>query len=300
MNLLTAEQQVAYALGLDVTDTTHKANIDQWLNLSYYDIAGYSSWSWLKGLETVTMATDYTTGTASVAAGGAAVTFSGVIAPSQLNRYIQFSSANDWYKITYHDTGTATATISPAYAQTAALVSGTFKIRTFYYSLASTCEYVVGGRQAITRQPIDIVDATVYDDYKTYTEATGTPTAMILWGQDSAGSWQFTPYPFPDSAVICEFRVIKKATTLSGPTSAPLFPDRFDSDWLRIAKNYGYEFMDDSRWQRDKDEVMKPLKFLKGRDNPGSGQDRVIQAADNKVRGNYMIPFPENFGNVRG
>lgn len=298
LTLLNARKELAAQLGLDHTNTDTSTLLDRWLDLAYDDIVGNYDWSWLESRETVTMATDYTTGTVDLTAASATITFSATIAASQANRMIQFSSFNDWYLISAHTAGTDTATISPAYIQSSNATADTFTIRTFKYALSSSAEYVYSVREAETQQEIDILSAGTYDEKAAFTDTTGTPRMIIFWGQDSSGNWEFTPYPFPDQALLLEFRIYKKKTTLSADGDTALFPDRFNSTWLYGAKVYGYEFLDDTRSSSARINFQGKIKALRGRDDIGRRQIRVLRSIDEAPNVGNIIRFPAEFGDI--
>jgi len=298
MQFITAQQELAAQLGEDYTNSDTATMLKRWLNLSYKDIAGFWRWSWLKDRESVSTEVDYTTGTVSVTASSTLLTFSGSITASQENRYIQFSSANDWYKITTHTAGDNNALITPAYIQTSNLTSGTFTIRTFYYSTSSSVDYIVSAKEAINPRPIAIMSPDILDNYHPFTDSQGTPQAIIIWGQDSSGNWQFTPHPMPDAKILIELRTVKKITELSDSTDEPLFPTRFDSIWLDGAKAYGHEFLDDDRSSSVFKRFYLKLDNMKSQDEVGLSKFRVLKPVDRPSGRRSTIPYPAEFGDV--
>lgn len=293
----TAQAEVAGQTGLDVADTNIIVRLKRWLNLAYHDIEGFYEWSWLKDRESVVTVSDYTTGTVSATAADDDITFSAVIAASKALQFIQFSSANDWYKILTHTAGTNVATVSPNYAQTSNLVAGTYTIRKVYYSLSSSAEYVMDCRQAISQTKLTVINAKDYDLHG-FPTATGNPTHIVFWGMDTSNNWVFTPYPFPTTPMILEFRILKRITELSGDSDTAIFPTRFNSVWLNRAKMYAYEFLNDKdmyaimRSTSDKD-----LTKLKAEDNPSKDEMSVLEPYDN-ARVTRFIRFPSNFGDI--
>lgn len=299
MDFLTAQKELGAQLGLDYTQTDTAVLLKRWLNLSYQDIVGDYTWSWLKSREAIAMATDYTTGTVDITAGSTTITFSTAPTASQANRYVQFSSANDWYKITDHTAASTTATISPAYTQTSALSDGTLTIRTFYYSLSSACEYVISVKEAINYRALKVITAQKFDEGAPFSTTTGTPTTIVLWGQDSSGYWQFTPYPWPDDVLLLEFRTIKKITELSETTDEPLFPPRFESPWLYGAKCYGYDFLDDDRAIDAFIKFESKIKKMRTRDTVGLNKMHVLQSIDSQPTARDIVQFPAEFGDIQ-
>jgi hypothetical protein len=294
MNFLVAQQEVAAMLGLDNTDTNQNTLIKRWINFSYKIIGNWYPWSWLNSREQVVMETDYTTGTVSVAVAGTTATFSAVIATSQTNKFIQFSSAEDWYKITAHTAGTATATLETAYVQTTALVAGTYIIRKFYYSLSSAVDRVVDCMQALSPVKVEIVDVNKYDSMKPFSDDPGDTRAIILYGQDSSGNWTFIPYPFPSQPLILEFKTIKKVTELSSDSESFIFPARFDSILVEGACYYGYKFNSNDLYKDTYKIFYDALERERTNDNVGLSGDRVLQACDERVPMTGVV-LPTNY-----
>lgn len=300
MDFITTQKEVAAQLGMDYLNSDTATLLKRWINLAYQDIVGYTTWEWLNSREAVVMAVDYTTGTVSATASGATITFSATIAATQAGRYIQFSSADDWYLITAHTAGADTATISPAYIQTSNLTAGTFIIRTLYYSLSSSAEYVYSAKQAATPRFLDVIDARSYDISRPFPTDTGDTTTIIFWGQDSSGNWQFTPFPSPDSPILLEFRIKKRVSLLSSDTETYIFPTRFESILITGALRYGYRFLDDSRENKQESSFYALLDDMKTKDEPGLSKHRILQSIDSGgSAGGTIIPFPPEFGVIR-
>ena len=294
INFLTAQQEVATLLGLDITNVNTQTECKRWLNFAYQDIIGKYDWSWLKQYTTVTMQTDYVTGTVIATPGSATITFSQTIATSQTGRSIQFASGLSWYTISAHTAGSATATISPVYAPTAAYNS-TFIIRTINYSLPSTVEYVYGGRSTAFPWALEVVDRTRYNQFAWWANLIGQVRGIIFNGQDSSGNWTFTPYPFPNDTYILEIYYIQRVTDLSADADTPLFPARFQSVWIEGAIAQGFKFLDDDRYGTSFSVFQQKIKDLFDRDNPAQNQMFVIRPFDDQpsVKG---INFPPEYG----
>jgi len=299
MQFSTARAEVAAQLSLDQTQSDTTTLINRWLNLSQLDIASAWNWTWLKDRDVITTELDLATGTVDATAASATITFSSAPAASQTDRFIQFSSADDWYKITAHTAGVATATISPVYAQTSNLTAGTFTVRTFFYSLATTTEYVYTARTSQNPAYLPVISASLVDQYAPFWTDTGSPKKIILWGKDSSGNVQFSPFPWPDEILLIEFRVYKKPSDLSADSDTPLFPTRFDSMWIDGALAYGYRYLNDDRADKTRRDFLLKVDNLKDRDNPGLTSNRILKSIDEgSHQGHPFIPFPSNFGEV--
>lgn len=295
MAFSTAYQEVAGQLGVDYTNTDTLTRLKRWVNMSYQDVVGAFEWSWLKDRESVTMASDYTTGTAAVAVGGTTVTFSAAIAVSRTGWYIQFTDSKNWYKITAHTAATDTATIDPAFCETTALTVSTFIIRKYYYSLSSSCEYAEDCRQAVTNLPVPIINARDYDRVGFPTDTATTVKQIVFWGMDSNNYWTFTPFPIPSAPLLLEFRTIKRVSSLSADVDTTLFPARFDSIWLDRAKMYGYEFLNDKdMYTLMYKKTEATLKDMKGKDRPGRSEPLILDTIDGQNKTN-VVRFPADY-----
>lgn len=295
MQFSIAQAEVAAQLGLDLRNLSTATEVKRWLNIAYQDIIGKYDWSWLKAYTTLTMAVDYTTGTVSATTNSSTITFSQVISTSQTGRSIQFGGALTWYTITAHTAGTATATISPAYAPTTNLTAGTFIIRTINYSLSSDVEYIYGGRSTVFPWALEVVDRTRYNQFGWWQNQVGQVRGIIVDKQDSSGNWTLTPYPFPNDTYVLDIFYIKKVTNLSADTDTPLFPARFDSVWLEGAVAQGFRFLDDDRYGSAYGMFDKRVSDLFSKDNPMRNEMWVIRRFDDQpaMRG---INFPPSYG----
>ena len=296
MQFSTARAEVAAQLGLDETQSNVTTLINRWLNLSQNDISSSWDWTWLQSRQAIATAIDYTTGTVDLIAGSGTITFSAVIATSQTGRFIQFSSYNDWYEITAHTAGAATATISPVYAQAANATAETFTIRTWYYTFATNVSHVYTARQADSQQYIPLVSAAKRDLFQPFSTATAdAPQVLTIWDRDSSGSLQFTPFPWPAKVILIEFRTYLRPMDLSGDTDTPLFPAEFDTIWIEGAVARGYKFLDDDREENTLKYFLLRIERMKLRDNPAIDKSRILQSIDEGGRGNNIIRFPSTF-----
>lgn len=114
---------------MDYTISEEATLLKRWLNNSQQQIMRAFEWPFARSITplVVQTVTDYTTGTVATTAGSTSVTFSAPITNSKTGQYLQTSSSNDWYKITSHTAGTATATLEIGAIYTAS--ADTFTIR---------------------------------------------------------------------------------------------------------------------------------------------------------------------------
>ncbi len=234
--------------------------------------------------------TDYTTGTATVAAANASVTISSTIADSKSGQYIQFSDANNWYKITAHVAGTSSLTIDPVAisANTSA-----YTIRKFHYSLDSTVDRVLSIRETVT--PFDLSEVTAESFHLWEPDPTniGPPRLYFMLGKDSSDIWQVGLWPIPDSVLNLYIEYIKAATDLSADGDISIIPAKWHTSvLLKGAIWQGMGFLGDSRAGSARDEFLLGIEEMKKQNQPSRRNHRVMQPVD--------APSPGNVSNLPG
>src|SRR5258708_16622945 len=113
----------------------------------------------MEARETVVTVKDYTAGTVSVNTGSGTVTGTGTTFTSthaNLQYFIQFSGANDWYQITSYISATQ-ITITPGYQPTTNATNLTYIIRAFFYSLSPTADRIIDIQNS--NKPLKILES---------------------------------------------------------------------------------------------------------------------------------------------
>src|SRR5262245_12973813 len=132
MNFLTMQQELSDRLAaFDQTVSADATKLKRWLNAAQQDVCSKRNWPFMIGHEIVQTVTDYTTGTVATTASSSSITFSGTISRSVANYFIKTSDSDDWYKISAHTAGSASATITPSAITTNS--AATFTIRKLWY-----------------------------------------------------------------------------------------------------------------------------------------------------------------------
>jgi len=224
---LEMQQEVAQMCKMSLDDATQLAQVKRWLNISQEDINSRATWPWLESREIVQTVADKTTGTVSVAAGGTTVTGSGTsFISTDVGSFIQFSSSDDWYKITAV-ASTISLTIEKAYVGSTALSAGTYTIRKVYYSLSSSVDKVLTIRQATTPIKMSTFSYRMFDLYIPDIASTGSPEACIMFGMDSSRNWQFFLHPIPDEVLNLEVRTRLRSTDMSADADYSNIPAKW-------------------------------------------------------------------------
>lgn len=297
MNFLTCQQEVAAQLGLDNTVSNQNTLIERWINTSQQMIAQAYDWPFLRASTPLIIKTvpDYTTGTATVAASGTTVTFSGTIASSKLGQYIQFASSNDWYRITAHTAGTSSATIDPS--AISANTSASYVIRKFHYSLDSTVDRVLSIRQSITPFDLSEVTAERIHLWQPDQSITGNPSCFFMQGKDSSDIWQIGLWPIPSDVINLYVEYLRAVTDLSADSDVSIIPAKWHTSvLLKGATWQGLAFNGDPRAQVARDEFLSEIEEMKRQNRPSNRNHRVMgtggEHAPSPLPGNYPEYYP--------
>lgn len=246
-NLTFADlQNEVYAhTGLDSSDATNTTNVNRWINYVQQDICARWPWPFMEGRESIVTIPDYSTGTVSVNSGSASVTGSGTAFTTTQGDgtyYLQFTSSNDWYRVTARGSGTA-LTIEQNYQGLANLTNSTFILRKIFYSLSSSCDRIIDIRNWQTPLKIVQVDARTLDDIRPNPQSTNSSYGYLAWGYDASSNIQISPYPFPSDARLLEIRTNKRPVDMSGGTDSPSVPNKYAHILAWGAISVGYAFL---------------------------------------------------------
>jgi hypothetical protein len=296
MDFLTLQKEVGARMGLDYTNSTYSVLIKRWINTAQQFVFSSFNWPFLRGSTPLILQTvpDYTTGTATVAAGGTTVTFSGTITDSKTNQYIQFASSNDWYRITAHTAGTSSATISPA--AISANTAATYTIRKFYYSTSSDVDRVIQIKQSITPYQLTEVGKEYFEQIEPDQQSTGTPYLYRMAGFDSSGYPQFQLWPTPDAVINLYVDYLRTATDLSSDSDVSVIPAKWHTSVLtQGALAQGYEWDADARYKDAQNTFLDGIERMKEEYAPSLGRHRVMRAIDEQPSYVGPIPFPDRY-----
>lgn len=286
-------------MGLDYTQSAYGTLIKRWINTAQQQVFAYFNWPFLRGTSPLIIqtVTDYTTGTATVAAAGTAVTFSGTIADSKTNQFIQFASSQDWYRITAHTAGTASATISPA--AISANTAATFTIRKFYYSTSSDVDRILQIKQSVTPYQLREVGKEYFEELEPDQQSTGTPYVFRMAGYDSSGYPQFQLWPTPDAVINLYVDYLRVATDLSADADVSIIPAKWHTSVLvQGALAQGYLWDSDTRFKVANESFIMMLEKMKQEYSPSTVRHRVMRSIDDQPYFNGPVLFPENYPNT--
>jgi len=297
MKSILAKRLAAY----DDTITADSTTLGEFINRGYQDMAAAYDWPQLTTFDLVSTVIDITTGTVSVNSGSSTATLSATQATKVEGRFIQFSSANDWYEITSHTAATDTLTIDPVYAQTTNLSAGTYIIRKLFYTTVTTMDEILNvyltepsrrRLQSLPRINADIV--------LPLRDGTGTPFAYIESESTTSGIAQFSFYPAPDKALNVWFVGRHQITEMAAATDTTAFPTKFDNVILNRAAYYGFQNLDDTRSASANNEYLRGIANMKDRNIQDKGKHRVMASVDEHIDELSLVGpiFPQDFGPV--
>ena len=221
--------ELASTVRFDLNKADQDFLIGQWTNLTIQDMNSRASWYWTVDRQIVQTVADKTAGTVSISVDGTTVTgASTAFASGDVGKYIQFSSSDDWYKITTFTSSTSIEIEAP-YTQTSALSGGTYTIRKFFYSLSSTADEILSVRQHISPTKMNPVHYREFDIFYPSPEGTSKGEIYVPWGLDSSDNLVFSIYPWPDEIYNVEVRFKKKTVDLTSAAQQPSIPEKFRS-----------------------------------------------------------------------
>lgn len=296
------QQEVAAQLGLDNTNTSQNTLIERWINTSQQMIVQAYDWPFLRNPTPLIIKTvpDYTTGTASVAAAGTAVTTSATITDSKLGQYIQFADANNWYRITAHTAGTSALTIDPS--AIAVNTSAAYTIRKFHYQLASTVDRVLSIRETVTPYDLSEVTPDKFYFWEPGSTNVGPPRVFFMLGKDSSDIWQLGLWPIPDTAINLYIEYVKASVDLSADSDVSIIPAKWHTNTLlKGAIWQGLNFLGDTRATVARDEYLLGVEEMKKQNQPSKRIHRVMGSVDEPPRGpisNLPGNYPPFIGSV--
>lgn len=283
--------------------TQDSAIVGSWANAAYQHVSGLFNWPWLIKTGTFQTVADIATGTASINAGSAALTFSSPPTGSVANDYwIQFSTTSDWYPISAHTASSPSATLSVPYVGTSNYTAGTYNLRKIFYSMPSDLDRIDELRQAITKQKIEFIDIRSFHRIIADPTAIYTPVYYSLIGLDSSKNWRIGLFPTPNAVINIQMLYYQKITELSSDTDTPLIPDKWHNVlvWGALAL-YGHDFIDDYRVKTAMERYEAGVNEMTAHYNPVPDQRTVIQPWDTRTRlGILPIRFPSNFPEYYG
>ena len=300
MTFLTMQQELAARLRLDLNVSDQATLAKRWLNMGYRDLWNAYDWPWAREREIVQTVIDKTAGTVDVGVSGTTVTgTSTAFASDDVGKFIQFSSSDNWYKITAV-ASTVSLTLEAAYVGTSALDDGTYTIRKVFYALSSSVERILDMRQAETPALMVPIHFRDFDLLRPDPTSTGKGRAYAVWGIDSSGNILFQIFPHADAAYNLEVRYKKKLTELSSDSDEPLIPTKWHHLLVEAGLARGLEYVrtdhTDRRAELKKAEVRGLLQEMIEEAEPDQADYHpIIQSRETRTSPIAMPRLPEQY-----
>ncbi len=286
MTFLEIRQRIAEIMGVSSVDQTTDANatmetkIKEWVNARYRVLSAKRSWNWLIGDTIIQTVADITTGTVSIAAASASITFSSAPAASVAGYFIQFQGSNDWYIISAHTAAMTAATLSVPYLGSTNTVA-TYTLRKTFYALPTDTGKILDVRQSrVWNSKLAYIPARALDKYLRYRNAVATrPLFYSINGVDATTrQYRMEIFPVPSTAMNLNLRYYKVLPELSGDTDVPLLPEAYHEILVwDVLSSYGFMFLDDTRISAAKAEFNALFQAMK--DNDVASENSPIRQA---------------------
>lgn len=272
--------------GIDSSNSTNIANATRWANYVQQDICARWPWSWMLGREAIATIPDYSTGTIAISSGATAVTGTTTVFTATHGDgtyYIQFSGANDWYRVASRASNTS-ITLETAYLGTTNLSAATYVLRKIYYSLSSTADRILDVRNWNTPMKLIQADARAIDQVRPNPQSTNTSYGYMTYGVDASGNIRISPYPFPSDSRLFEIR-----THIRPTDGAISIPNKYAHviAWGGIAVGLAYK-------RQMQEAVLWNTRFeskiveMKRQDRQSEDYQPVLQSIDGVVRSRFL------------
>lgn len=288
---------------IDKQNQASMTNLIRWVNIVNNDICNRFAWPWMNSRTTISTVVD-TEGTSAITVActqslgtltGTGTTF----VSTDVGRFIQFSSSNDWYKITAV-ASTTSATIEPVYALTTE--SGMdFTIRTFTYDLPSDLKTMFDVRQYRSPQKLVQVDTRTFDTLIPDQTSTGSPRVYTLYTYSNPTSvtgqqYAIGFYPIPSAAMVIEVRYLRKPPSLSVGTDISIIPSNYQHLLIDGTLVHAYQWTNNPSTGGQKKVYEDGIKQMKSEMPPSLDLQHVIQAVDQGGYNPSPVQYPSQYG----
>lgn len=307
MNFQSLQNEVGSQTRFDPTVSANLTLIKRWINRAQQHISATHDWSFLQTREIVQTVVDKTAGTVSVSAGGVVVTgVSTSFASTDVGSFIQFSSSNDWYRITTYSSATS-ITIESPYVGTTNLSAGTYTIRRFFYALSSAVDRIVTVKQAVTPVKLYPMSPITLDRWSPFHSITGNPYLYACWAYDpiytagtldaiNVGNWVIQFYPWPSSVQNIEVSYYRVAPDLSANGDTGVLPQKMrDTVLIDGAIAYGYQYLNDPRYEQMWNKFEQSIERYWVQDGQNRAEMAVMEAVDSTTQDPDIIRLPSSY-----
>ena len=299
---LVLQQELADRLNLDQTVSANATRLKRWLNLIQQDISSRYPFTFMYARTTIQTVVDRTAGTIAVSNGGTSVVGTGTaFVAGDKRAFIQMEGDTNWYEVTV--VSSQTLTIAVAFAGTT-LTTGTYTLRTVYYSLPSDVFQIFDARQTYTPMKLNKMGIFTLDSYQPDIQTVGAPTAyyQFRYSPDTAATaatiYQVSFFPSPDAIYNIEFRYLTELADLSADTDIAKLPVPYQQLMVDGAEWLGSKFMNDKNEPNLKKAYEYNLQVLIDKENASGDYMPVLASTDTQLTSRFL-PFPTTYEQPR-
>lgn len=291
------KQELADRLSaFDQTISSDDTRLGRWINLAQQTLGGEWNWPFLWTQDIIPTFQDYTNNTVSVDVSSADITFTATPSISFTDRYIQFGTETEWYRITSHTAGSTLATIDPIYIGSANLTASTLKIRKVYYSLDSEISGIVDVKIPKYQAFLSPMQALTTVNLAALLNNTGIPSSYYIEIPSSSGRPQIAFFPAPSEVMNVFVRGKKELTDLSLTTDVSIIPSSYHAVILDLAASYGFEKLNNHVASSNSfSKYTSGVDKMKHVYRQDIGRLRVMSAIDDEeINGDVSYNLPRN------
>lgn len=303
-------EEVAQRTSIDRFEQNNATRLIAWLNLSQNTICSRATFPWLTALTRISTAVDKIgSSTVTVDATQASQTVTGTgttFAATDVGRFIQFSSSNDWYEVTARASNTS-ITITPTYAP-ATETGMNFTVRTFSYNLPTDCHKVLVVKQSRTPIKLTFVGIRTFNIARPNQTSTGNPTSYYLFYNVKSTSasedpnevrWRISFEPIPDVNMLVDVRYLVRPRQLSEGTDVSIIPAMYHDVLIDGAAYYAYLWSANPNAGGQKGVFEAGIKnMIEDFKTATADEFYVLQPIDSSISSDRLVPFPVQFGDV--
>jgi len=221
-------------------------------------------------------------------------------ATTDVGRYMQFATNNDWYKISAR-ASTTSLTIEAGFTGTSNVSGVDYTIRSFWYPLSASVDRIVSVKQARSPRKLGSMSPITLDRWAPFHEETSDqPYLYACWSQDSSNKWLMQFFPWPTVKLNMEVAYYKVATDLSANSDTGPMPQKL-RDMLLVEGGiaFAYAYLNDSRYKDQWSRFNNAIDAAISKDGQNRGAFSRLEAIDEGPREETIITFPANYPNVR-
>lgn len=297
MSFLSMQEELSDRLAAyDNTVSSDAKKLKRWLNMAVQDITSRQNWPFMLAHEVVQTTGDYTTGTASVAAGSTLVTLSSPPATSAVDWFLRFANDSNWYRVIAHTASSPSATISPAYIGPTDLVSGAFKLRKLFYATSTPLDSILDIKKMTPGRFLESANSRDVDVFLPLYWDAGAVYKYISSIPGSDGGVRFSLLYSPAGPENLQVRGIKRLADMVADTDTSLIPSRWQTAIIDLAAFYGFSSLDDTRAGTFIQKAEQVIQAMAATYDADLGRSRVSRSLNTGILEGPAYVLPPQYG----